>query len=365
MDNSFFSQHDSSQHGSQSPFFLHSKEQTKRLELHQLVEQSAREYTKELELQIAQLEQQTEKAQQKIVQVQEEAEQTVQHAEPNPLEIMERYESDSFTDFYKVRCRDTGCFFAMKQLGPEWQMEPERRQFLQTEANLLQQITSNHLVQFQRSDLQTATPYILLEWLDGQTLEQKLSVLNHEPLQVSTAIWIARQAAEGLRDLEEAGFSHGDLRPDHLFIQRNGSVKLIDFSMSHRLNEPAQFADQKIMVNTAEYLAPEKFTDEITSSVASEIYNLGIILFRMLTGKPPFTGSNAADILRLQRQAKPPSITQLCPTAPKELTHLIESMLAKQPLRRPHNFAQLVCELIRIELTVLQQAPATLQRIAS
>lgn len=262
----------------------------------------------------------------------------------------------SFSEICKVRCRESERFFALKRLRPEWLNEPDARKLFSAEADAGRQARGEHVVRLAHSDTTGERPFLIFEWLDGQTLQQRLE--SSEPLTVPTAIWIARQTAEGLHTLQRAGFVHGDVKPENIFLCRNGLVKLIDLGFAHRIDREPVCAEQKVLVGTAEYLAPEVLTGDVADPVAKDVYSLGVTLFRLLAGRMPFLGEHAAEIMRLQRQAKPPELKSLCPEAPEELVDLVNAMLAKQPLRRPAHLAGLVTRLVELEIATLPEVLA-------
>ncbi|GAB4149286.1 MAG: hypothetical protein Tsb009_23520 [Planctomycetaceae bacterium] len=270
---------------------------------------------------------------------------------PTGYELVGCRTDGSFAEICKVRNRETGTLAALKRLRPEWRNQPEARALFQAEVNAASCVNSEHVVRLLDAELDTPSPWLLLEWLEGETLEQRLA--RGEKIPVSTAVWIARQTVQGLSDLSRAGFVHGDLKPENIFLCYPGIVKILDLGFAHRLERTSEFSENKLLVGTAEYLAPEALSAELSNPLAKDVYSLGIILFRMLAGRLPFTGQNTADILRLQRQAKPPALHILCPEAPSELVDLVERMLAKQPLRRPLNLRELSRTLIRLEIDLL------------
>ena len=274
---------------------------------------------------------------------------------PEGFEVVGCWADGSFAEICQVRETKTGELAAWKRLRPEWRNHPEARRLFRVEAEATRNTNGDHIVCLKRADLEGKSPWLLLEWLEGETLEQLLE--NSVQIPVSSAVWFARQVAEGLHCLANAGFVHGDLKPENIFITPTGLVKLIDLGFSHRIDQPTGLPEQKLLMGTAEYLAPESLTAERSNPVAKDVYSLGVILFRMLAGKLPFTGQSTADILRLQRQAKPLSLNELCPLASEKLVDLVHRMLAKQPLRRPVNLTLLTREFVNLELELLAASP--------
>jgi serine/threonine-protein kinase len=196
--------------------------------------------------------------------------------------------------------------------------------------------------------------YMVLEWHPGQTLER---LLDAEPrLPIERALWIARQAAQGLRDLLQAGYTHGDVKPANVLVGHDGAVKLLDLGFaravvgSRRDEAPRNWG---VLTGTPEYLAPEALQRGSANGMAKDLYSLGIMLYRMLTGRLPFQGETAAEILKQQRAAIPYPLRHLAPDVSRELAELVESLLAKQPIRRPASYAEVIDRLIGAELDQL------------
>lgn len=270
---------------------------------------------------------------------------------PAGFEMIAPVAEGSFSRICKVRCRETGSFFALKCLRPEWTDELNALKLLETEATAGRNVRSEHVVALHHADTLAKPPYLILEWLEGETLEETLIGTREMP--IARTVWIARQAAEGLRALAESGFTHGDVKPANIFLTKSGLVKLIDLGFAQKVDQTSLNRDEKLFVCTAEFLAPEALTGVVFNAVTMDVYSLGVTMFRMLTGRLPFSGGSAAEVLRLHRQAKPPSLRRLCPGIPEELANLVERMLAKQPLRRPQSLSTLVRDLLTLELAAL------------
>lgn len=161
------------------------------------------------------------------------------------------------------------------------------------------------------------------------------------------AVWIARQCAQGLADLSREGFCHGDLKPANVLMSEFGACKLIDLGFSRKLDHAGQSA---LLSGTAEYLAPESLACEGSSPLMRDMYSLGVMLYQMLSGKCPFEGETAAEVMRQQREVRPTAIRRIAPLVPRELAAFVEQLLAKQPLRRPQSIQDLVRSLIGFEL---------------
>ena len=274
-------------------------------------------------------------------------------AVPVGCEVVERAGCGSFSEVWKIRDIDTGKLYALKQLLPEWKDKPIARRILNIEAQMGIRVQGEHVVRIIDDGADEDRTFLIMEWLQGVSLEQKLH--DEQRLPVPAAVWIARQCAQGLLELAQAGFSHGDLKPQNIFVTSNGNVKLIDLGFAKPLGKPDESFTGKLLTGTAEYMAPESLCCENHNPSIKDIYSLGITLFRMLAGRLPFTADNSADILKMQKQSRPPRLLSFCPTATRQLTQLVNRMLAKQPIRRPTNLSLLVRELIDLELQTLPE----------
>ena len=174
--------------------------------------------------------------------------------------------------------------------------------------------------------------FLVMPSLEGTTLRARLS--TGELLDVPTALWIVRQVAEALDALEAAGWVHGDVKPENIFVSSEGHATLLDLGFARRSDEAAQTAERGVM-GTAAYLAPERLAAPAEADIRGDIYSLGAVLFESLAGRPAFEGDTLADLLRRQRQSAPPNLLKLVPQLPPDAAWLVRRMLAKDPLRRP------------------------------
>ena len=199
-------------------------------------------------------------------------------------------------------------------------------------------------------------PYLVFEWLEGRTLEDELCAAG--ALSLRRAVWIARQCADGLRDLECSGLAHGDIKPQNIFLTLGGDVKLLDLGFARSIVPSPSWAAIAELAGTPEYMAPESSARDsaaggLAAPIAKEMYSLGVTLYRMLTGRLPFVGESASLVMAHHRQVKPTLLRHFRPDAPRELCDLVGRMLAKQPIRRPASLRALIRELVDLELLVL------------
>lgn len=264
----------------------------------------------------------------------------------------------SLAEVWRVMHRDTGALYALKTLRADWSDYAVTQRLLENEAEVGAAVNSPYVVKVHASDLENSPPYLLMQWLDGDILEDVLRERGQLPY--TEAVWIARQCAEGLESLRQAGYTHGDIKPANMLLEPDGCLKLLDLGFARRCRKVD--ADQSptvdILTGTPEYLAPEALASGPTWGVARDIYSLGVTLFQMLAGRLPFQHDQPGDLLRSQLGATPPKIRQFAPDVPRELEELVAAMLAKQPVRRPQSLQRLIREFVDMELSNISRTAA-------
>jgi serine/threonine protein kinase len=213
------------------------------------------------------------------------------------------------------------------------------------------EINSEYVVQTIDGDADGDSPWITQQWLEGETIENLLG--RQHRLSSMSVVWLARQIVEGLADLANAGYSHGDLKPANLLITHEHQLKLIDLGFACPFGSSRGLAGHDALTGTIEYMAPEVLSREATTSLACDLYSVGVTLFRMLTGHLPFVGESLPAILKLQRSVRPKRVIEQNPFVPLMLSDLIAEMMAKQPIKRPSDLAKLLRFLLDLELDLL------------
>ncbi len=255
-----------------------------------------------------------------------------------------------WSEVYRARPReaaaDAPADYAIKLAAPiDGEQLDTARRLLMREALLAQSVSHEHVISVLSSRLNQAPYYLVMPYLEGNTLEQLLR--RHDMIAVPLALWIARQTAEAVAALHRHGWLHGDIKPSNLFIADEGHVVLLDLGLAR------SFAEGQIspwpLAGTLAYLAPEAYTSVVDLQPASDVYALGVTLYRMLTGRLPFEVRQAAELAEAHLHDVPPDPRRFHPRLAVPVARLVLAMLAKQPHRRPGTEA-LVRELNRLEI---------------
>jgi eukaryotic-like serine/threonine-protein kinase len=245
---------------------------------------------------------------------------------------------------YRAHDRVTGNVIAVKILPAEGDVSRFTR-----EANVLASLDHPGVVKYlEHGRGSDGSHYLVMEWLTGQDLND---FLIRRRMSVTEALVLARRAADALGAAHRRGVVHRDLKPGNLFLVDGDPerVKIVDFGLARMqrdhgmtLTVPGQ------VIGTPAYMAPEQVRGEPVDGRA-DVYGLGAVLFRCLTGRAPFSGAHRVAILAKVVLESAPRVSELAAQVPAALDDLIASMLAKQPSDRPADGAAVVEALSVIE----------------
>ncbi|MEX1230248.1 MAG: serine/threonine-protein kinase [Planctomycetaceae bacterium] len=263
-------------------------------------------------------------------------------------ELLKLVSRGPIADVWLVRDKASGAEFALKQLREEWADDPTACQLLKNEVEVAAAVQSPYVVRVWEAPTHFERPGVLMEWLGANTLAQHLEAVTR--LTVRESLWIARQCALGLKDLIDAGYVHGDIKPENIALLAEGAIKLIDLGFAQPVARNSEIPRSDVFTGTIAYTAPEAFTSERSSVISRDLYSLGILLYRMLTGRLPFQGTTTAEVMRQHREQRPPLLLAWCPDVSDDVVNFVNRLLAKHPLRRPADVKEVVQELIRLEL---------------
>lgn len=242
---------------------------------------------------------------------------------------------------------------AIKFLRPEIaaSAETEAAQRFLREARSSIKIRSEHVVRIlDVAELESGVPYIVMEMLTGEDLDQLLT--KSGALQPSDAIDYVLQACEALAEAHQRGIVHRDLKPANLFLARraDGSpcIKLLDFGIS-KVSAPGGadlgITNTQAIMGSPRYMSPEQLRASKDVDARSDIWALGIVLYELLTGAPPFDGDTMTAVCAAILQDEPAPMTAARPAIPSALEAVVFKAMAKDPARRFASVADLAVAL--------------------
>ncbi|MFL5882338.1 MAG: serine/threonine-protein kinase, partial [Actinomycetota bacterium] len=182
-------------------------------------------------------------------------------------------------------------------------------------------------------------PFLVLELLEGQTLAERLRGGALPPLEAAR---IAAEVADGLDAAHRIGIIHRDIKPGNIMLTAGGGVKVMDFGIA-AAREAHSTTGQQLLA-TAAYAPPERIAGG-RASPAGDLYSLGVVLYEMLTGRPPFMADTAERLLRAHLEAEPRPVRELVFWVPPEIAAACEAALAKDPAARPASAGALAARL--------------------
>jgi tRNA A-37 threonylcarbamoyl transferase component Bud32 len=198
-------------------------------------------------------------------------------------------------------------------------------------------------------------PFIVMEYLDGQSLERLLRVA---PIDIPTILHIMIAVACGLGEAHAKGIYHRDLKPSNIFVQKAGRVKLLDFGLARLRNHLFEISANRAHFVTAHavpplasagtpaYMAPEQWRGENAVDAATDLWAMGAIMYRLLAKAPPFDADSLAALsARVLSGEPPPPLAGRCADAPPEVCDLVERMLRFEPTARPGNVSKVIAIL--------------------
>jgi serine/threonine protein kinase len=201
-------------------------------------------------------------------------------------------------------------------------------------------------------------PYMVLEFLPGGTLEDRL--VDDRPLPDEQTAQIAHDLADGLAHAHGNGLIHRDLKPANVLFDSEGRAKIADFGIAH-MGNAGTLTEAGTVLGTAAYISPEQAAGE-QALPASDVYSFGVILFRMLTGRLPFESDQPLELVAMHRDLDAPALGDIRSDVPPRLESLAAAALARDLRDRPPDGGALLAELEAgggLEATqVLASAPA-------
>ena len=245
--------------------------------------------------------------------------------------LIDEIESGSFGTVFIARDMESNILYAAKIMHPEHARDSSLTSRFQREAYILQGLSDPHIVRIIDYGNDGDVYYIIEEFVDGQSLKYYITTSGRiEPLR---ALNYTKQIAEGLEAAHKHGVVHRDIKPQNILLNNVGVVKITDFGMA-RGEDSATITGTDEFMGTPYYISPEQVDSGHLADTRSDLYSLAIVLFEMLTGRPPFEGGSIIDIVIKQKKERVPSICRIRPNLPADMDGFFQKALAKAPASR-------------------------------
>jgi serine/threonine protein kinase len=230
---------------------------------------------------------------------------------------------------------------AVKILAEHLVEDESLRRRLLREARLAARLSHPAIVQVYDAGEDDERPYIVMEYIEGETLARQLDQRGRIPS--SEVVALALQICDGLQYAHTAGLVHRDLKPRNLLLTRHGDVKITDFGIA-RADEASRVTETGTVLGTAGYLAPEQGAGQDVTA-AADLYALGVVLYELLGGEKPYHFNSLPELLALQHAQAIRPLRELAPNVPANIEQAVLRCLATNPDARPASAAQLAEDL--------------------
>ncbi len=261
-------------------------------------------------------------------------------------EIMEKIGEGGMGIVYKANQRSMARIVALKILAPKYAAREKFVEQFIKEARAAGALNHPNIIQVHDVGSENGIHYFSMEFVDGATCMQVLR--DGGPFPVADAIEVVRQTAKALEYAHAHRLIHQDIKPDNIMIGQNNQVKLADLGISKTFDEVEAEGGQRKVMGTPHYMAPEAALGKKVDHRV-DIYSLGATLYHLLTGKTPYHGTSATDVLKAHVMEPLPPIHDFNPEVPDDLVALVDRMMAKKPDDRYQTATEVVEELRRLE----------------
>lgn len=240
--------------------------------------------------------------------------------------IEEKVGSGGMADVYKGMDTETGETVAIKVLKQEYSSDPQYLRRLGREAEAMVSLKNEHIVSFYDIGSEDDIHYLVIEYVDGRTLREVMD--EKGAMDPDEAAAIVCDVLEGLSHAHKKGLVHRDVKPQNIMITSEGVIKLADFGIAKIAGKATKTYDGKEAMGSVYYISPEQAMGD-TVDAQADIYSVGIMLYEMLSGAPPFTGDNAVQVALKHINEQMIPLTEAVPDIAPALSDVVSKAACK------------------------------------
>jgi tRNA A-37 threonylcarbamoyl transferase component Bud32 len=262
-------------------------------------------------------------------------------------EVLQKVGEGGMATVYRGRHRTLRREVAIKVLHPHLSSSTRNRKRFAREARAIEVLRHDNILEiFDYSGTDAEECYIITEFVEGETLTDLVDRTGALPSEAATIVGL--HLCEALAYAHKMGILHRDLKPDNVMVRLDGTVKLMDFGIARFLDE-SNVTMTGALVGSPAFMSPEQISEGELDH-RSDLFSLGTLLFFLVTGQLPFTGSNAHLILKKIAEGTRPTVAELVPSVSATLADVIERLMATRPDDR-YPTAEAVLDDLRAALT--------------
>ena len=259
---------------------------------------------------------------------------------------------------YKARQPLLDRFVALKVMSQQLSGDPAYVARFVREAASAAKLTHPNMVQVHTAGEQDGIYYIVMEFVEGESLSQRLKRVG--PLDAVEALAITLHVATALQCAwNEARLIHRDIKPDNIFLSNKGEVKVGDLGLAKSVGGGAtEMTQSGMMMGSPHYISPEQARASKETDFRTDIYSLGCTLYQLVTGRTPYQADEALAVVLKHVTDPTPDLLAVMPNCPQVLAALVGRMMSKAPDQRHASYEELIAELWQVSDLVQQQQSA-------
>ncbi len=262
----------------------------------------------------------------------------------NRYEVVRGIARGGMSEVYLARDRHLDRPVALKVLTSALSRDPSFVERFRREAQAAANLSHPNIVAVYDWGQEEGTYFIVMEYIDGHSLRDVLRAQT--TIEASRAAGIGAEVANGLSFAHKAGVVHRDVKPGNVLIESSGQVKVTDFGVA-RADASEALTQTGSVMGTATYFSPEQAQGLVVDG-RSDVYSLGVVLYEMVCGTPPFSGENPVSVAYQHVREPVPSLRERRPDVPAGLEQIIMTALEKDPNRRYQSADDLRADLLRV-----------------
>jgi serine/threonine protein kinase/Flp pilus assembly protein TadD len=272
--------------------------------------------------------------------------------------ILEKLGSGGMGDVYLAEDTKLGRKVALKLLAEELTQNRDRLSRFDQEAFAASGLNHPNILTIYELGDEGGRHFIATEYIEGQTLRKRLQTT---PMEIVEVLDVAIQVAGALEEAHAAAIIHRDIKPENVMIRRNGHVKVLDFGLAKLMERPEpDMADTEavtralvqtdagMVLGTSQYMSPEQARGKPVDA-RTDIWSLGVMLYEMATGRPPFAGETKTDVIVAIAKNDPPPLARFAPNAPAEFEWIVLKALRKDVDERYQTIKEFESDLKKLK----------------
>ena len=272
--------------------------------------------------------------------------------------ILEKLGAGGMGEVYLAEDTQLGRKVALKLLAQELTQNRDRLNRFDQEAYAASALNHPNILTIYEMGDEAGRHFIATEFVDGETLRHRL---GGPPMELPEVLNIGIQIAEALEEAHAAGIIHRDIKPENVMLRRSIHVKVLDFGLAKLMEKPGSDdtdteavtralvqTDAGMVLGTSQYMSPEQARGKPVDA-RTDIWSLGVVLYEMATGRPPFHGETKTDVIVAIAKNDPPPVARFVPTAPPEFEWIVLKALRKDVEERYQTIKEMESDLKKLK----------------